>query len=63
VFGRDAAYTALFTAYVTAVRCCIPENKVDLKQLIELTIQNKRNNSSNYSLGILSERRSGRVTR
>lgn len=24
VFGRDAGYTALYTAYVTAVRCCIP---------------------------------------
>jgi len=33
VFGRDAGYTALYTAYVTAVRCCIPEYKVDLKHL------------------------------
>jgi ATP-dependent phosphofructokinase / diphosphate-dependent phosphofructokinase len=55
VFGRDAGYTALYTAYVTAVRCCIPEYKVDLKQLIELLIQDKRNNPSNYSLVILSE--------
>ncbi|MGO9366897.1 MAG: 6-phosphofructokinase, partial [Terriglobales bacterium] len=31
VFGRDAGYTALYTAYVTAVRCCIPEYKVDLQ--------------------------------
>ena len=28
VFGRDAGYTALYTAYVTSVRCCIPEFKV-----------------------------------
>ena len=28
VFGRDAGYTALYTAYVTSVRCCIPEYKV-----------------------------------
>ena len=55
VFGRDAGYTALYTAYVTAVRCCIPEYKVDLKHLIELLIQDKRNNPSNYSLAILSE--------
>jgi len=34
VFGRDAGYTALYTAYVTSVRCCIPEYKVDLKKLI-----------------------------
>ncbi|HEV2398866.1 MAG TPA: 6-phosphofructokinase [Candidatus Sulfotelmatobacter sp.] len=55
VFGRDAGYTSLYTAYVTAIRCCIPEYKVDLKHLIELLIQDKRNNPSNYSLVILSE--------
>jgi 6-phosphofructokinase 1 len=55
VFGRDAGYTALYTAYVTAVRCCIPEYKVDLQHLIELLINDKRNNPSNYSLVILSE--------
>jgi 6-phosphofructokinase len=32
VFGRDAGYTALYTAYVTSVRCCIPEYKVDLAE-------------------------------
>jgi len=55
VFGRDAGYTALYTAYVTGVRCCIPEYKVDLKRLIELLINDKQNNPSNYSLVILSE--------
>ncbi|MBZ5728474.1 MAG: 6-phosphofructokinase [Acidobacteriia bacterium] len=55
VFGRDAGYTALYTAYVTSVRCCIPEYKVDLGKLIELLMNDKRNNPSNYSLGILSE--------
>src|SRR5579864_5339385 len=55
VFGRDAGYTALYTAYVTSVRCCIPEYKVDLKKLIDLLINDKRNNPSNYSLVILSE--------
>jgi len=55
VFGRDAGYTALYTAYVTAVRCCIPEYKVDLQHLIELLINDKRSNPSNYSLVILSE--------
>jgi 6-phosphofructokinase len=55
VFGRDAGYTALYTAYVTSVRCCIPEFKVDLKKLIELLLTDKRNNPSNYSLAILSE--------
>jgi 6-phosphofructokinase len=55
IFGRDAGYTALYTAYVTGVRCCIPEYKVDLKHLIDLLIQDKRNNPSRYSLVILSE--------
>jgi len=55
VFGRDAGYTALYTAYVTSVRCCIPEYKVDLKRLIELLMTDKHNNPSNYSLAILSE--------
>lgn len=55
VFGRDAGYTALFTAYVTSLRCCIPECKVNLKQLIEVLVADKRNNPSNYSLVILSE--------
>ena len=55
VFGRDAGYTALYTAYVTSVRCCIPEYKVKLPKLIELVMTDKRNNPSNYSLVILSE--------
>ena len=55
VFGRDAGYTALYTAYVTSVRCCIPEFKVDLEKLIDLVMTDKRNNPSNYALVILSE--------
>ena len=30
IFGRDAGFTALYTAYVTAGRCVIPEVKFDL---------------------------------
>jgi 6-phosphofructokinase 1 len=55
VFGRDAGYTALYTALVTSVRCCIPEYKVDLKHLIDLLVTDKKENPSNYSLAILSE--------
>jgi len=55
VFGRDAGYTALYTAYVTGLRCCIPEYKVDLAHLIDLLINDKRENPSNYSLAVLSE--------
>jgi len=55
VFGRDAGYTALYTAYVTSVRCCIPEYKVNLPKLIEVLVNDKKHNPSNYSLVILSE--------
>src|SRR6266446_6885734 len=36
IFGRDAGYTALYTAYVTSTRCCIPEYAFDLQKLIDL---------------------------
>jgi len=55
VFGRDAGYTALYTAYVSSLRCCIPEHKFDLEKLIDLLLTDKRNNPSNYSMVVLSE--------
>ncbi len=55
VFGRDAGYTALYTAYVSSLRCCIPEYKFNLEKLIDLLLTDKRNNPSNYSLVVLSE--------
>jgi 6-phosphofructokinase len=55
IFGRDAGYTALYTAYVTSLRCCIPEYKFNLNHLIELLLQDKKLNPSNYALVILSE--------
>jgi 6-phosphofructokinase 1 len=55
VFGRDAGYTALYTAYVTSIRCCIPEFPVNLDKLIELLMVEKRAASSNYVLVVLSE--------
>jgi len=55
VFGRDAGYTALYTAWVTSIRCVIPEYKVNLEKLIELIMSDKRRNPSNYALVILSE--------
>ena len=55
VFGRDAGHTALYTAYVTSMRCCIPEYKVNLGKLIDLLVKDKQNNPSNYSLVLLSE--------
>ena len=55
VFGRDAGYTALYTAFVTSLRCCIPEYKVNLQRLIQILVEDKHNNPSNYSLVVLSE--------
>ena len=55
VFGRDAGFTSLYTAYVASIRCCIPEYKVNLEKLIGLLVTDKRHNPSNYCLVILSE--------
>jgi 6-phosphofructokinase 1 len=55
VFGRDAGFTALYTAYATSIRCVIPEYKVNLDKLIQLLVEEKRTNPSNYALLVLSE--------
>ena len=55
VFGRDAGFTSLYTAYVTSIRCLIPEYKPDLDKIISLLIADKRDNPSNYALIVLSE--------
>lgn len=55
VFGRDAGFTALFTAYATFIRCVIPEYRVNLDQLILLLMEDKHSNPSNYALVVLSE--------
>jgi len=55
VFGRDAGFTALYTAYVSSIRCVIPEYEVNLDKLIHLLVEEKRANPSNYALVVLSE--------
>jgi len=55
VFGRDAGFTALYTAYVTSIRCLIPEYKVELDKLVRLLIEDKTANPSNYALIVVSE--------
>jgi ATP-dependent phosphofructokinase / diphosphate-dependent phosphofructokinase len=55
VFGRDAGFTALYTAYVTSVRCVVPEYKVNIDKLIRLLVEEKQANPSNYALVVLSE--------
>ncbi len=55
VFGRDAGYTALYTAYVCSSRCGIPEFAFNLEKMMDLLAADKRNNPSNYCIVILSE--------
>jgi 6-phosphofructokinase len=55
IFGRDAGFTALYTAYVTSIRCCIPEFDVNLEKLINLLLNEKRVTPSNYVLLVISE--------
>jgi 6-phosphofructokinase len=55
IFGRDAGFTSLYTAYATSIRCVIPEYKVNLDKLIRLLLEEKRANPSNYALMVLSE--------
>jgi 6-phosphofructokinase 1 len=37
------------------MRCCIPEYKVDLKHLLDLLVNDKKHNPSNYAMVLLSE--------
>lgn len=55
MFGRDAGFTALYTAYVSSARCLIPEYPFDLDHLCKLLMEDKRNNPSNYALVVVSE--------
>ena len=55
IFGRDAGFTALYTAYVSSVRCCIPEYPVKLEKLIETLLREKAQTPSNYVLLVISE--------
>jgi ATP-dependent phosphofructokinase / diphosphate-dependent phosphofructokinase len=55
VFGRDAGFTSLFTAYVTNIRCLIPEYKPKVDYLVDLLARDKHENPSSYSLVVLSE--------
>ena len=46
IFGRDAGFTALYTAYVTSTRCVIPEFPYDVHALAEILKEDHRNNPS-----------------
>jgi 6-phosphofructokinase 1 len=55
IFGRDAGFSALYTAYVTSARCVIPEAPYDLDALAELLAADHRANPSRYAFVITAE--------
>lgn len=55
IFGRDAGFSALFTAYVTSGRCVIPEEPYNLDRLADLLAADHRANPSHYAFVITAE--------
>jgi 6-phosphofructokinase len=55
IFGRDAGFSALYTAYVTSARCVIPESPYDLEALSELLAADHEANPSHYAFVITAE--------
>ena len=55
IFGRDAGFTALYTAYVTSTRCLIPEYPFDLDRVAHILAEDKQRNVSHYALVVISE--------
>jgi 6-phosphofructokinase len=55
IFGRDAGFSALYTAYVTSARCLIPEAPYDLDRLAEILTADRDANPSRYAFVITAE--------
>jgi 6-phosphofructokinase len=55
IFGRDAGFTALYTAYVTSSRCVIPEFPYDIRALADILEEDHDNNPSRYAIVITAE--------
>jgi 6-phosphofructokinase 1 len=55
IFGRDAGFSALYTAYVTSGRCLIPEAPYDLDLLATVLGEDQRLNPSRYAFVISAE--------
>jgi 6-phosphofructokinase 1 len=55
IFGRNAGYSAWYSAYVTSARCVIPEAPFDLDALATVLAEDWRMNPSNYAFVIASE--------
>jgi len=55
IFGRDAGFSALFTAYVSSGRCVIPEAPYDLDALAGVLAADHADNPSHYAFVITAE--------
>jgi 6-phosphofructokinase len=55
IFGRDAGFTSLYTAYVTSARCVIPEYPYDIDLLAAILKEDHRLNPSHYAVVITAE--------
>jgi len=55
IFGRDAGFTALYTAFVTSARCLIPEAPFDLDRLCQILVEDRKGNPSGYAFVIAAE--------
>ena len=55
IFGRDAGFSALYTAYVTSARCVIPEAPYDLDRLAEVLAADREANPSRYAVVVTAE--------
>jgi len=55
IFGRDAGFTALYTAFVTSARCLIPEAPFDLDRLCQILVEDRQGNPSGYAFVIAAE--------
>ena len=55
IFGRDAGFSALYTAYVTSARCVIPEMPYDLDALSQILAADHKANPSHYAFVITAE--------
>ena len=55
IFGRDAGFSALYTAYVTSARCVIPEAPYDLDRLADVVAADREANPSHYAVVVTAE--------
>ena len=55
IFGRDAGFSALYTAYVTSARCVIPEAPYDLDRLAAILAADRAANPSHYAFVVTAE--------